>query len=100
MVEVIEKGWLELQRLGMSHEMDTTSMVTTIEKLLPRTQKREWVTKMDQRENHDAYNNGSIFRMLLAFLLQEKRVIEYMENDIHTNTRSFELKTIASSTQC
>ena len=65
----------------MSHEMDTTTMVTMVEKLLPKTQKREWVTRMNRRENNES-NDGSLFRTLLSYLLQEKRVIEYMENDV------------------
>ena len=41
MVDVVERSWLELQRLGMPQEINTTTMVTMVEKLLPRTQQRE-----------------------------------------------------------
>ena len=61
--------------------MNTTSMVTMIEKLLPKTQKREWVTRMDRRQSSET-NENSIFEALLSYLQQEKRVIEYMDNDV------------------
>ncbi|XP_043233392.1 uncharacterized protein LOC122387342 [Amphibalanus amphitrite] len=85
MVEVVERSWMELQRLGMSQEMDTTTMVTMVEKLLPRTQKREWVTKMEELKNSST-NCDSTFRTLLSYLIQEKRVIEYMDDDVRTYT--------------
>ncbi|XP_043208351.1 uncharacterized protein LOC122373955 isoform X4 [Amphibalanus amphitrite] len=81
MVDVIERNWLELQRLGMQQEMNNTTMVTMIEKLLPRTQQREWVTKMDNQGNTSKIGD-STFQALLSYLLQEKRVMEYMENDV------------------
>ena len=66
MVDVIERNWLELQRLGMQQEMNTTTMVTMIEKLLPRTQQREWVTKMDNQGNTSKIGD-STFQALHIF---------------------------------
>ena len=88
LVDVIERSWLELSRLGLSQEMDTTTMVTMIERLMPRTQKREWVTKLDRREDCDS-GEGSKFQSLLSYLLQERRVMDYMDSDIrgHSNIR-------------
>ena len=85
MVEVVERSWLELQRLGMPEEMNTTTMVTMVEKLLPSTQKREWVTKMDNEGNSSTIGH-STFQRLLSYLLQQKRVMEYMENDVRLNS--------------
>ena len=78
---VVERSWLELKKLNLAQDMNTTSMVTMIEKLLHKTQKREWVTRMDRRQHSEA-KDGSIFEELLSYLLEEKRVIEYMDNDI------------------
>ena len=81
MVEIVERSWLELKKLNLAQEMNTTSMVTMIEKLLPKTQKREWVTRMDRRQSSET-NENSIFEALLSYLQQEKKVIEYMDNDV------------------
>ena len=42
MIETVENCWLDLQRMNLEAEMDTTSMLSTIEKLLPDLQKGEW----------------------------------------------------------
>ena len=67
--------------------MNTTSMVTMIERLLPRTQKREWVTRMDQIQTSES-RYSSTFETLLSYLLQEKIVIEFMDSDVRGSTSS------------
>ena len=79
MVNVIERSWLDLKRMGLSNEMNTVTIVSMIERLLPPTQKREWILKTDSK---DFTSKEIIFENLLQYLLQEKRVIEYMEHDV------------------
>ena len=46
------------------------------------------MTKMDERQNSEV-KDGSTFEALLSYLLQEKRVMKYMENDVRgCNTSS------------
>ena len=78
-VNVIEHCWLDLKRMNLVNEMNTVTIVSMIERLMPPTQKREWILKMDSRD-HASKNN--MFEELLQYLLQEKRVIEYMEHDV------------------
>ena len=40
MIIVVERCWLDLQRLKLEREMNTSTMITIIERLLPLTQKR------------------------------------------------------------
>lgn len=63
--------------MNLTTEMNTSNMVSHIEKILPLTQKREWVIIAENIANSD-----QIFCELLKFLLREKRVLEYMESGI------------------
>ena len=64
--------------MGLAGEMDTVSMVSMIERLLPTTQKREWVLRIET----EGVKSENMFNELLQFLLQEKRVITYMDHDL------------------
>ena len=78
MVDIVERSWLDLHRMGLAGEMDTVSMVSMIERLLPTTQKCEWVLKIETKH----VDSKNMFNELLLFLLQEKRVIAYMDHDL------------------
>ena len=43
MVDIIERCWLGLKRINLTGEIDTIVMISMVEKLLPPTQKREWI---------------------------------------------------------
>ena len=83
-VEVIERCWLDLNRMGLAAEMDTVSMVSMIERLLPVTQKREWVLRIETRK----VTSKNMFSELMEFLLQERRIIKYMDHDLRTVGKS------------
>ena len=72
MVDVIERCWLDIQRMNLSEEMDTVTMVSMIEKLLPPVQKREWIIHVDT----NCVTSKGMFGELLNYLLREKRVIK------------------------
>ncbi|KAK3097424.1 hypothetical protein FSP39_009560 [Pinctada imbricata] len=78
MVDVIENCWLDLRKAGLESEMNTSTMVSQIEKLLPSVQKKEWVI-MKQQLKSSEYRE--IFKSFLEFLLREKMALEYMENE-------------------
>jgi len=83
MIETVEMCWLDLKRLKLESEMNTTTMISEIEKLLPLIQKREWT--LHKPENAE-------FIHLKDFLVKEKQAVEYMTEDIrnddkHTKSR-------------
>lgn len=83
MIETVEMCWLDLKRLNLESEMNTTTMISDIEKLLPELQKREWTLHKPEKAE---------FTHLKDFLVKEKQAIEYMTEDIrnankHTKSR-------------
>ena len=81
MINTVEHCWLDLKKVNLEQEMDTAMTISMIEKLLPRTQKREWTLyKQQQFEKYDGETRK--FGLLLEFLLNEKHAIEYMYEDI------------------
>ncbi|XP_068235508.1 uncharacterized protein [Palaemon carinicauda] len=79
MVERVERCWLDLQKMDLEGEMNTFNTVSYIEKLLPITQKREWVQIAEEHRS-----STELFKHLMAFMLKEKRVLEYINSDIRT----------------
>ncbi|KAK4304813.1 hypothetical protein Pmani_023248 [Petrolisthes manimaculis] len=77
MVERVERCWLDLKKMNLTSEMNTANTVSHIEKILPSTQKREWVLLAESLTDSD-----DLFPSLLKFLLREKRAIEYMDSSI------------------
>ena len=79
MVDVVERCWLDLKRLDLETEMNTTTMISQIERLLPSIQKREWSL---QKHRAEAKKHLVKFPDFLHFLLEEKQAMEYMEDDM------------------
>ena len=77
MVEEVEHCFLDLKKVGLEKEMNSASMVSYIERVLPAMQKREWVIYSDIHKD-----SKDLFMLLMDFLLREKRVLEYMSADI------------------
>ena len=85
MIETVENCWLDLKRMKLESEMDTTSMLSAIEKLLPEVQKREWTLLKPSYSSLSPSNverGPSKFQNLLTFLTKEKSAIEYMSDDL------------------
>ena len=83
MVEKVEHCFLDLKKMGLEREMNSTSMVSYIERVLPDRQKREWVLYSEKHKN-----DKDLFMLLMDFLLREKRVLEYMDADIRSSKAS------------
>lgn len=77
MVDVVDNCWLDLKKMDLEREMDTSTMVSQIERLLPSVQKREWALQK-QRPSP----KSQVFNFLLDFLLQEKQAMEYINADM------------------
>ena len=77
MVDVVERAFLDLKKLNLCAEMNTVTMVSHVEKLLPAVQKREWVKILQTITDKD-----TLFSELLRYLLTEKQAIEYMDSDV------------------
>ena len=75
MVDTVENCWLEMQRLDLKAEMSNVTIVSEIEKLLPKTILREWVI---QKEEFQLSTSKDQFPDFLKFLLRERMAIEYM----------------------
>ena len=60
--------------------MNTTSMVSFVEKIMPGTQRREWVIASEKHRN-----SVNILKLLMEFLFREKRVLEYMDSSVRPN---------------
>lgn len=80
MVTVVERCYLDLQKVGLEGEMNSVSIVSMVEKLLPRIQKREWILIADK-----ITDKTNLFPELLSFLQCEKRVIGYSESSVRNN---------------
>lgn len=77
LVNVVERAYLDLNRLNLSAEMNTVTMVSHVEKLLPPVQKREWVKILQTIKD-----KTKLFSELLTYLLKEKQAMEYMDADV------------------
>ena len=84
MIETVENCWLDLKRMNLESEMDTTSMLSMVEKLLPEVQKREWTLQKPLASHEDG---SSKFTKLLEFLIREKTAIEYMSDDLRNERK-------------
>ena len=85
MIEIVERSWLDLNRMNMSAEMNTKMMISHVEKLLPDLQRREWAI---YRQSTKSMMSDGKFSEMLAFLLREKTAIEYMSCNIRDGNNS------------
>ena len=83
MVNIIEKGWFDLQRLGKESEIANEVVISNIERLLPSGLLREWALK---RRSLKLNCVKEIFNAFLNFLLNERDTLEYLEQNIRKTT--------------
>ncbi|KAK3884848.1 hypothetical protein Pcinc_010889 [Petrolisthes cinctipes] len=92
MVDIVERAYLDLKKLKLCAEMNTVTMVSHIEKLLPAVQKREWVNILQAITNKD-----KLFSELLQYLLKEKQALEYMNSDVRVTDNASKARVHATS---
>lgn len=56
MVKTVESCYLDLKRMSLKSEMNSTNIFSLVEKVMPPTQKREWIAEMDK----DTVKNGNV----------------------------------------
>ena len=59
-VNVIERAYLDMAKIGLQNEMNTTSTVTLVESILPRNLKHDWV-----KEAEELSDKSLLFKNLL-----------------------------------
>lgn len=77
-INVVERAWLDLKKIDRANEIENSTAVTKIERLLPNSLKREWTHKAQ------ALSDQERFQSLVKFLTGERQVIEYMEDESRT----------------
>ena len=70
LVDVVEKGYRDLLRLGIEQEMSNTSTVSIIEEKLPKDIRREWSREVNRTNSKVEESNQ--FPYILNFLLEQK----------------------------
>ena len=63
--------------MSLDTEMNSVTIVSMIEKILPKSVKRDWIILSDNIDD-----KSNLFPVLLKFLLKEKRVIQYSNSDV------------------
>ena len=87
LVDVVEGGFRDLERLKLDKEISNSTAVSTIEDKLPRDIRRMWALEINK--TNSKVNDADKFPSLLQFLLEQKRAIEYdndktrMQNNIY-----------------
>ena len=74
-ITVVEDGYRDLKRLGLEAEITTTSSVSVIERKLPNDIKKEWSKIVCS--SVELVDKSNKFPSLLAFLLDQRKIIEY-----------------------
>ena len=75
LINTIERGFRDLSRMKIEHEMSNSIAVSLIEEKLPKTIRREWARKVNKTGSKVSDKNK--FPSLLEFLLEQKRIIQY-----------------------
>ena len=86
LVDAVENGYKDLNRLGLEREITTTSSVSIIERKLPSEIKKEWA-KLVSADN-STVDKTNKFPSLLSFLLSQKRAIEYDTAELRLTSNS------------
>ena len=86
LVDAVENGYKDLNRLGLEREITTTSSVSIIERKLPAEIKKEWA-KLVSADN-STVDKTNKFPSLLSFLLSQKRAIEYDTAELRLTSNS------------
>ena len=86
LINVVEDGYRDLQRLGLEKEITTTSSVSVIEKKLPTDVRKEWAKLVSS--DHSTVDKTNKFPSLLKFLLNQKQAIEYENAELRNDSKT------------
>ena len=82
LLDIVEKGYCDLLRVGIERKISNTSTVSIIEEKLPKDIRGEWSREVNRTDSKVEESNK--FPYLLNFLLEQKRIIEYQSMSLHT----------------
>ena len=85
LVDIIERGYRDLKRLGVEGEISNSQTVSLIEEKLPRDVKLGWSKKVKKDGSVIVWANK--FPKMLDFLLVQKRIREYVNADLRVSTQ-------------
>ena len=77
MVTTVEQCYLDLSKVDLEQEMNSVTIVSMIEKILPKTVKRDWIKISDE-----IVDKANLFPYLYKFLLKEKKVVVYSDSEV------------------
>ena len=84
LVDIIERGYRDLELLGLEKEISNTGTVSLIEEKLPRDIRREWSKEVNKRGSSVDIRNK--FPALLQFLQDQRKIIEYEYSELRYST--------------
>ena len=80
MVNVVDKGYRDLARLKVDRELSNSTAVSIIEERMPLNIKIKWAEKV--KKSTSTIEDTNKFPALMAFLLEQKRILEYLLDDL------------------
>ena len=80
LVDVVERGYKDLTRIAFEHEISNSAVVSLIEERLPLSIQIKWAERVNA-ENSEVDEKDK-FPALLKFMLEQKRVSEYVGADL------------------
>ena len=81
MINIVEKVWLDIENLGQTQELENTTVITMVERLLPSTLRREWGIKVQSI-------TSDRFKSLVTFLTVHRKAIKYLQEDSRTSAKA------------
>ena len=82
LVDVFERSYNDLTKVGMEREISNTRVVGDIERRLPPIVRREWSSSL--YDDKSEVDRSDRFPALLQFLVKEKKSVEYELSDIRS----------------
>ena len=80
LVDVVETGYCDLQRVNFEKEISNGAVISIIEGKLPMSIQLKWSEKVNGRDS--TVEDLDKFPHLLEFLLDQKRILEYVNTDL------------------
>ena len=82
-VNIIERSWLDLKKLGLESELSNSTNLVMIEKLLHPNLRREWIIIYKALDP-----NEPAFPKLMDFLTRERSILRHRSDDKSTRMHS------------
>ena len=82
MIEVIEKAYRDLEMLGMTREINNSTIISSIESKLPSEIEKEWIKLATYLDENNPEEDR--FPELLKLLVEFKRRLEYKHSELRS----------------